>query len=45
AWGTRAEARAERFLFPGDRSGVKRASADAVLARLADLAEARSRGP
>jgi PncC family amidohydrolase len=45
AWGTREERRAEHFRFSGGRSDVKRVSADAVLLRLAELAEARRGRP
>lgn len=42
AWGRRGTERAERLWFPGERSEVKRAVADAALERLADAAaEAR----
>lgn len=41
AWGTRHGAQTERFCFSGERGDVKRASAQAALTRLAELAEAR----
>ena len=40
SWGVPGEERAERLWFPGTRGEVKKSTADAVLERLADAAEA-----